>query len=97
MGNSGRIASISSHRYLALCRAENKEFVKLKVVVDQTRTLQQLLRNCRYFSKSPLGKEYELAAEDALKRLLIPTAERAVRSEAKIKEMKKLSMFLSET
>jgi protein Tex len=84
-GNSGRVASISSHRYLALCRAENQGGLKIKIAVDQERTLQQLLRKCRYFPRTPLAKQYLMAAEDALKRLLIPSSERAVRSQAKIK------------
>ena len=84
-GHSGRVASVTSHRYLALCRAENQGGLKVKVTVDQARTLEQLLRSCRYFPRSPLAQQFHSAAEDSLKRLLIPAAERSVRSAAKIK------------
>ena len=84
-GHSGRVSTVTSHRYLALCRAEHQGGLRVKVVVDKERTLQQLLRGCRYFARSPLGSHFRTAAEDSLKRLLIPAAERSVRSDAKRK------------
>jgi protein Tex len=84
-GHSGRVASVTSHRYLALCRAEKQGGLRVKLVVDQSRTMQQLLRSCRYFPRSPLAQQFHCAVEDSLKRLLLPTAERAVRSFAKTK------------
>jgi protein Tex len=81
--HSERVERMPSHRYLAVCRGEDEGALKLKLGMDLDLTLRQLLRGCRYFPRSPFGEEFESAAEDALKRLLLPAAQRAVRSELK--------------
>ncbi|MFT7582688.1 MAG: hypothetical protein ACI9MR_004371, partial [Myxococcota bacterium] len=48
------------------------------------RALEQVLRGMTYFPGSAYGPELATAAEDSLKRLLMPTAERAVRAQLKI-------------
>ena len=80
-----RIRRIPSHRYLAICRGEAQDVLKVGFQLDTQRTLHQLLRKCRYFSNNPFGKEFHDAAQDALKRLLLPAAQRAIRSDLKEK------------
>lgn len=74
---------IPSHRYLAVCRGEAQGALRVKLRPDMDRTLEQLLRGMKYFARSPYGPQLEQAASDALKRLLMPAAERAVRAELK--------------
>ena len=77
------IGRIPSHRYLAICRGEAEDVLSVKVRPDVHRTLQMFLRSLKWFPKSPFGPILERAAEDALKRLLLPAAERSVRAEHK--------------
>ncbi len=77
------LGRMASHRYLAVCRGESEGVLKVKMLLDVERSLQQLLRRCRYFPRSPYGEEFNAAAEDSLKRLLLPSAARAVRSDLK--------------
>ena len=76
---------VPSHRYLAVCRGEAEGVLTVTLRPDSERTLQQLLRRCKYFPNSPFGPQMHDAAKDALKRLLLPAAERAVRVEMKLK------------
>jgi len=80
-----RAQRVPSHRYLAVCRGEEEGILSVSVRPDMERTLQQLLRRCRYYPKSPYGPQLFLAGQDALKRLLMPAAERAVRANLKTK------------
>ncbi|MEC9070747.1 MAG: Tex-like N-terminal domain-containing protein, partial [Myxococcota bacterium] len=78
-----RVDRIPGHRYLAICRGESDGALTVKVRPDMKRTLEDVLRGCRYFPASPYGPEFAGAVEDALKRLLLPAAERAVRAAMK--------------
>lgn len=78
-----RADKIPSHRYLAVCRGEATGILSVSLRSDPERTLQQLLRKCRYFPQSPYGPLFFEAAQDALKRILAPAAERSVRSDLK--------------
>ena len=80
-----RAARVPSHRYLAVCRGENEGVLSVSVRPDLERTLQGLLRRCRFYPQSPYGPLFRQAAEDSLKRLLLPSAERAVRTTLKVK------------
>lgn len=75
-----RVERIPSHRWLAVARGEAEGALKVTVRADHERTLAQLLRRVRYFPHSPFGAELRTAADDGLKRLLMPAAERAVRA-----------------
>ena len=76
---SERVRSIPPHRYLALCRGEAEGVLSVKVDIDPARLLPGLLRAIGHRPGSPFGEELRTAALDALKRLLLPTAVRAVR------------------
>ncbi|MFT7104279.1 MAG: hypothetical protein ACJAQ5_001389, partial [Flavobacteriales bacterium] len=75
---------IPSHRYLAMTRAEKEGFLKLKIQIDEDAGLEKLNA---IFIKSPgeAAKQIKLAVKDALKRLISPSIETEVRSDAKEK------------
>lgn len=82
-----------SHRLLAMLRAENEGFIKLKVEVDQDEVLSFLEKN---FVKSAgeAAKYIQLAAKDAYKRLLEPSISNEVLQEAKAKaDTKAIAVF----
>ena len=60
-----------SHRLLAILRAENEGFIRVKIEIDNERTLERidskLIR-----SKGDCADQIELAISDAYKRLLFP-------------------------
>lgn len=73
------VRSIPSHRYLALCRGEAAGALKVSLVLDTDRLVSDVLRSNRHRPRSPYGPELRAAAEDGVKRLLLPVALRAVR------------------
>ena len=79
-----RAHRVPSHRYLAVCRGEEEGVLSVSVRPDPEATLRQVLRGCRYYPNSPYGPQMFDAAQDAFKRLLLPTAERSVRAQLKV-------------
>ncbi len=75
-----RAARVPSHRYLAMCRGEAEGLLTVKVRPDVERTLHRLLHASRWRERSPWAGQVRQATEDALKRLLLPAAERHVRA-----------------
>ena len=73
------VRSIPSHRYLAMCRGEDEGVLRVSVQLDTDRLTQDLLRSTNHRPRSPYGDELQAAAEDAVKRLLLPLATRAIR------------------
>lgn len=78
-----RVGRIPSHRYLALCRGEAEGILSVKLTVDVERALQDLLRATRFRRGTAFFDELATATEDALRRLLLPAAERSVRGTLK--------------
>lgn len=76
------IGRVPSHRYLAVCRGEASGALRVSLRPDPERTLQRLRSRLR-IGRSPFAEQLELAASDALKRLMLPAAERSVRSARK--------------
>jgi protein Tex len=76
---SESVRSIPPHRYLAMCRGESEGALRVSVVLDTDRLVSDVLRSARHRPQSPYGPELRTAAEDAVKRLLLPVAVRAVR------------------
>ncbi|MCA9516780.1 MAG: RNA-binding transcriptional accessory protein [Myxococcales bacterium] len=74
------VGRIPSHRWLAVARGEAEGALKVTVRADHERSLEQLLRRITYLPRSPFGAELRAAADDGVKRLLMPAAERAVRA-----------------
>ncbi len=71
--------SIPSHRYLALCRGEAEGILSVKLDVDNQAVVGAASRIARIQRGSPYADQLQLAVEDSVKRLVVPTAVRAVR------------------
>jgi len=78
------LSRIPSHRLLAILRAENEGFVRVKIDIDIERALdnieQRIIR-----SQGPCAEQIELAIQDAYKRLLFPALSNEALSNAKTK------------
>ncbi|MEA3305099.1 MAG: Tex family protein [Patescibacteria group bacterium] len=78
-----RVAWIPSHRYLAICRGEKEKQLSVKFDWD----LEQIELNIKGFKiprNAGTSSEYLFGAyQDGLKRLLLPSLERAIRAELK--------------
>ncbi|MFK7927323.1 MAG: Tex-like N-terminal domain-containing protein [Myxococcota bacterium] len=72
--------SIPSHRYLALCRGEAEGVLSVSLRVDADLLIEATVRAARLVRGSPFAQQLGLASEEAVKRLLLPTAVRAVRA-----------------
>ncbi|WP_456867897.1 Tex family protein [Galbibacter sp. BG1] len=73
-----------SHRLLAILRAENEGFIKLKISIDQDRALDYI-ENRIIKSDNHCATQIELAIKDAFKRLLAPALANEALSNAKEK------------
>jgi uncharacterized protein len=77
-GHSEKVATIPSHRYLAIKRGEKEKQLSVKITIDQERYLQTLKR---YKLHDAMGSTKTLlfeAYKDGFKRLLFPSIEREV-------------------
>ena len=71
-------AKMPPHRILAVNRGEKKDILKIKLVYPMDRILN--ICSSKYI-KNEKNREYmQLAAEDSLKRLILPSLERELRS-----------------
>ena len=75
------VAHIASHRWLAISRGEELGALRVGVRSDVQRTVEHVTGGCRVDSRSPYREELAAAVADAVKRLLLPAAERAVRAD----------------
>lgn len=78
-----RAQRIPTHRFLALMRGERDGALRVKLTQDADRFLPKLLRLARHDRRSPWADELHTAIADAYKRLLAPSAEKAVRADLK--------------
>jgi uncharacterized protein len=69
------LAKIPSHRFLAIRRGEEEGVLRSKLDADTTATAQLIAREVRLDRKSAWAAQLEAAITDALKRLLLPSAE----------------------
>ncbi|MCG3173619.1 MAG: Protein YhgF [Myxococcota bacterium] len=79
------VASIPSHRYLAVRRGENEKHLKVHVEVDAEALIRRILETLGHQASSPFGAQLELAAQDAWRRLIAPSVENDVRVEIKVR------------
>ena len=63
---------IPSHRLLAILRAEKEGFIRVKIAIDNERTLQKI-EDRVINSQNDCATQIELAVADAYKRLLLPS------------------------
>ena len=82
---SENLSKTPSHRLLAMLRAENEGFVKLKIEVDLDQTYNLIDNLIIKNSNSPSISHVQLAIEDSFKRLLHPAISNEVLQEAKAK------------
>ncbi|MBN2359932.1 MAG: RNA-binding transcriptional accessory protein, partial [Deltaproteobacteria bacterium] len=77
------VATIPSHRFLAIRRGEREEMLRVAITVDAARALPLVLDLSRLRRGSPFAPQLEQAAADALERLLLPSIENDVMAELK--------------
>lgn len=73
-----------SHRLLAIYRGENEGFLRVKINIDNERTIESLER--KYIrSHGECAEQIEQSIADSLKRLILPSLENEVRKASKLK------------
>jgi uncharacterized protein len=77
------IATIPSHRFLALARGEREGVLRLGISDDDEKLVQEMLREVGHKERSPFGDELRLAVEDAYKRLISRSVTTDVRVDLK--------------
>ena len=75
---------IPSHRLLAVLRAENEGFIRVKIEIDKERVLQKM-KDRIIRSQNECASQIKLAIQDAYKRLLFPSLSNEALSKAKEK------------
>ena len=88
------LAKAPSHRLLAMLRAENEGFVKVKIEIDIEETYDLIDGIIIKNSNSPSISHVQLAIEDSYKRLLHPAISNETLQEAKTKaDAKAIDVF----
>ncbi|MBI4818993.1 MAG: RNA-binding transcriptional accessory protein [Deltaproteobacteria bacterium] len=78
-----RVATIPSHRYLALRRGEAEKALRVSIVIDEQRLIAETERLMRVAPRSPFGQDLVEAILDSAKRLLEPSVENDLSAELK--------------
>ncbi|HLM73766.1 MAG TPA: Tex family protein, partial [Polyangiaceae bacterium] len=78
------VATIPSHRYLAIRRGETEGVLRASIELDAERLLPGVLRISGHNERSPWAGELHKAGQDALRRLLLPTVQSDVRVDLKM-------------
>ncbi|MEH6534806.1 MAG: Tex family protein [Psychroserpens sp.] len=78
------LSRIPSHRLLAILRAENEGFIRVKIEIDNDRALDYIDRKL-IKSENACADQIELAISDAYKRLLFPSLSNEALQKAKDK------------
>ncbi|WP_299884698.1 Tex family protein [uncultured Lacinutrix sp.] len=81
---SESLQRIPSHRLLAILRAENEGFIRVKIEIDDIRALERI-DNKIIRSNNACADQIELAISDAYKRLLFPSLSNEALQNAKEK------------
>jgi len=83
LNHSEKVALIPSHRYLAIMRAVKEKELSVKIAVDLER-IEENIQKYKIPRNTSTSKEILIEAyKDGLKRLLLPSIERAVQAELK--------------
>ncbi len=80
-GHDEAVDRIASHRWLAIARGEELGALRVKVRSDVERTVEHMTGGCGVDRRSSYREELAAAVADAVKRLLLPAAERSARAE----------------
>ncbi|WP_431133343.1 Tex family protein [Psychroserpens mesophilus] len=78
------LSRIPSHRLLAILRAENEGFIRVKIEIDNERALNHIEHRILK-SQNACTEQIELAISDAYKRLLFPSLSKEALQKAKDK------------
>lgn len=81
---SESLKNIPSHRLLAIFRAENEGFLRVKIEIDDEKAIQRISQQI-IRSQNECALQIQLAIEDAYKRLLFPSLSNEALSLAKEK------------
>jgi uncharacterized protein len=79
-----RVKSIPSHRFLAIRRGENEDFLRAHIEVDGEALAARIAGIMKLRARSPFAGELEAAIRDGAKRLLAPSVENDLRGELKL-------------
>lgn len=80
-----KVATIPSHRYLAIRRGEREGILDFHIEIDPEAALSEMRRNVRLNPASAYSESLEQAIKDGYKRLLAPSVETDLRVELKLK------------
>lgn len=69
---SESLSRCPSHRFLAILRAENEKFIRVKIEIDDEKAIDRIADRI-IKSKNACAQHIELAIQDAFKRLLFPS------------------------
>ncbi|PKN46411.1 MAG: RNA-binding transcriptional accessory protein, partial [Deltaproteobacteria bacterium HGW-Deltaproteobacteria-20] len=78
------VATIPSHRFLAIRRGEQEGVLRSQLRIDEQDVGDRLVARGKVRRGNPWGEQLELAARDALKRLVMPSVESDVRVDRKL-------------
>ncbi|PNQ75426.1 RNA-binding transcriptional accessory protein [Hanstruepera neustonica] len=81
---SESLSHIPSHRLLAILRAENESFIRVKIEIDDDRALDKIFQRI-IKSNNACSDQIEIAIKDAYKRLLLPSLSNEALQNAKEK------------
>lgn len=74
---------LASHRFLAVQRGEAEGALRVRIDVDRPRLLARIAQLMGHNHRSPYAKELAAAIDEGAKRLLCPSAEKAVLADVK--------------
>jgi len=80
--HSEPVASIPSHRYLAVSRGEREEVLRVRVELDRP-PVETILGMAGFDRASPFAAELRLAVEDGYDRLIVPSVVNDLRAQLK--------------
>jgi protein Tex len=78
------VATIPSHRFLAIRRGEEEGVLKVAIEIDAQKAADDLIHLQGIRQSNPWGAHLGQAARDALKRLILPSVESDVRVDLKL-------------
>lgn len=82
---SERVATIPSHRYLAIRRGDKEGYLDFSIELEGEGCVQEALKFLGYQRGSFLSDQLETAVRDAYRRLMMPSVETDIRVDLKVK------------
>ncbi|HFE47448.1 MAG TPA: RNA-binding transcriptional accessory protein, partial [Nannocystis exedens] len=79
------LATIPSHRYLAVRRGEQEGYLRVRLAIDAERVLPTIGAIVGVRRESPFAEQLQIACADGLRRLLAPSIETEMRIELKMR------------